>query len=111
MEVAPDVLAGGRVEARVVQGDVDAGLKGDVEGGDAVGGEDDDAGVVLEGAEEDCRLSLCVLRGQRYFNGNGLIRDNFVADEVAVSSLLEEDVAFVEQQDGFPLGCEVEDAL
>jgi hypothetical protein len=49
----PDGGAAGGVERRVVQGDLDAGLEGAVEGADAVGGEEEDAGVVFEGAEED----------------------------------------------------------
>jgi hypothetical protein len=39
-------------ERRVVERDVDAGLESFVEGADAVGGQEQDAGIVFEHAEE-----------------------------------------------------------
>ena len=42
-------------EVAVGDGEVYAGLDGDVEGADAVCGDDEDAVVVFEDAEEDCR--------------------------------------------------------
>jgi len=52
-EVGPDLAAGGLGEDFVVEGDVDAGFEGGVEGFDAVGGQEHDAFVVFEEAEED----------------------------------------------------------
>ena len=51
--VAPELAAGGEARREVLQGEVDAGFDGFVEDGDAVGGEEDDALEVFEGAEED----------------------------------------------------------
>ena len=44
---------------KVFEGDgkVDAGLDSYVEGADTIGGEDEDAVVVFEDTEEDCRIS------------------------------------------------------
>lgn len=53
-EVRPDLAAGGWGEDFVVEGHVDAGLERGIEGFDAVGGEEHDAFVVFEEAEEDC---------------------------------------------------------
>lgn len=52
-EVGPDLAAGRGGEDFVVEGDVDAGFEGWVEGFDAVGGQEHDAFVVFEEAEED----------------------------------------------------------
>ena len=88
-EVFPHRLAGGLVEVAVLQGDVDAALESLVEGVDAVGGEDQDALVVFEQAQEDGHEG--------------------VAAEVLRAALLQEDVGLVEQQDGLPDGGHVED--
>ena len=81
------------VQARQAQGNVNAGLKGLIEGADAVGGEEQDAREVVEGAEEDGDQGVAL-------EGGG--------GQVAV---LEEDVGFVEQQDGAPGDGVVEDLL
>ena len=49
----PDLHGGFFVEGRVVEGDVDAGFEGLVEMTHFVGGEEEDAGVVLQDAQED----------------------------------------------------------
>ena len=46
-EEFPEFFPGGMVEGRVFEGEVDARFKGEVEGGDAVGGEEDDALIVF----------------------------------------------------------------
>ena len=71
-------------EVVVLHADVDAGLEGGVDVVDAVGGEEEDAFVVFEDAEED--------------------GDEFVAFEVVGGALFEEDVGFVEEKDGVPFG-------
>ena len=85
----PDLHAAGPVERRQAQGDVDAGLEGLVEGADAVGGEEEDPREVVESAEED--------------------GDEGVALQVFVVAVLQEDVGFVEEEDGVPGGGVVED--
>ena len=47
-------------------GKVDAGLNGYVKGTDTIGGEDEDAVVVFEDAEEDCRISAQQVRFRYY---------------------------------------------
>ena len=59
-EEFPQFLAGGVVEGGVLEREVNAGFEGEVEGGDAVGGEEDDALVVFQGAEEDCGDGQCM---------------------------------------------------
>ncbi|KAK1245927.1 hypothetical protein MKX07_004996 [Trichoderma sp. CBMAI-0711] len=81
----------GLVEGRVVEGEVDAGLEGLVDGADAVGGEEEEAVVVLEDAEED--------------------GDEGVARHVLLGALGEEDVGLVEQQDAVPEMGQAEDVL
>ncbi len=81
-EEAPDAGATLAVEGGQAEGDMDAGLEGLVESADAVGGEEEDAVEVVEGAEED--------------------GDEGVAGEVFVVAVLEEDVGFVEEEDGVP---------
>ena len=61
---------------------MDAGLEGGVDVVDAVGGEEEDAFVVFQDAEED--------------------GDEFVALQVVRAALFEEDVGFVEEEDGVP---------
>ena len=78
----PDGLAGLVGEFGVAQGDVDAGLEGVVEGLDAVGGEEEDALEVFEQAQED--------------------GDEGIAVDVLDGALFEEDVCFVEEEDGAP---------
>lgn len=58
-EEHPDLSAAGLVEDGQAEGDVDAGLEGLVEGADAVGGEEEDAVEVLEGAKEDYFMVQC----------------------------------------------------
>jgi hypothetical protein len=60
-EIRPDLTASGGVEIRVVETDVDAGIKGEIHHLDAVGCEDHDALEVLELAEEDYCSSLISL--------------------------------------------------
>ena len=81
-EILPHVPPAGRGERLVAHGDVDARLEGRVDVVDAVRGQEKDALVVLEDAQED---------------GHEL-----VALEVVRAALLEEDVGLVEQQDGVP---------
>ena len=81
-EHGPDGLAGLVGELGVTEGDVDAGLEGVVEGFDAVGGEEEDALEVLEQAQED--------------------GDEGVAVDILHRALLQEDVRFVEEEDGAP---------
>ena len=57
-EVAPDMSAGGNGEIGVLHGDVDAGLEGRVDVVDAVGGEEEDALVVFQHAEENCMIVI-----------------------------------------------------
>ncbi len=87
-EDAPDLRAAWPVKGREAEGDVDAGLEGLVEGADAVGGEEEDAGEIVESAKED--------------------GDEGVAGEVVIVAVLEEDVGFVEEEDGAPGGGVVE---
>ena len=83
-------MATGRgVEFAVLHADVDAGLEGGVDVVDAVGGEEEDPLVVFEDAEED--------------------GDELVAFEVVRAALLEEDVGFVEEEDGVPFAGHFED--
>ena len=70
---------------------MDARLERLVEGADAVGGQEEDSREVIEGAEED--------------------GDEGVALEGFVVAVLQEDVGFVEQEDGAPGGAVVEDFL
>ena len=88
-EVDPDVSARGCAEVVVLHADVDAGLEGGVDVVDAVGGEEEDAFVVFEDAEED--------------------GDEFVSFQVVRAALLEEDVGFVEEEDGVPFAGHLED--
>ena len=89
-EVLPDMSARFNAEVRVWQEEVDTRLESVVKAVDAVGGEEEDALVVLEEAEEG--------------------RDERVAVDVVQGALLEEDVGFVEEEDGLPDGRDVEDA-
>jgi hypothetical protein len=52
-DALPDVDRLLEVDGRVGEGDVDARLEGFINDADAVGGEEEDAGVVFELAEED----------------------------------------------------------
>lgn len=70
------------VQGRVVERHVDAGPEGVVDGAHAVRGQEEDAVVVLEDAEED--------------------RDERVALHVLLGTLRQEDVGLVEQQDAVP---------
>ena len=88
-EIDPDVPTRGPAELVVPHADVDAGLEGGVDVVDAVGGEEEDAFVVLEDAEED--------------------GDEFVALQVVRAALFEEDVGFVEEEDGVPFAGHFED--
>ena len=88
-EIDPDVAARGFAELAVPHADVDAGLKGGVDVVDAVGGEEKDAFVVFKDAEE--------------------YGDEFVALQVVRAALFEEDVGFVEEEDGVPFACHFED--
>ncbi|TFB02880.1 hypothetical protein CCMA1212_005256 [Trichoderma ghanense] len=81
----------GLVEGRVVEGEVDAGLEGLVDGADAVGRQEEEAVVVLEDAEED--------------------GDEGVARHVLLGALREEDVGLVEQQHAVPQVGQAEDVL
>ena len=78
-----------RAELFILHADMDTGLKGGVDVVDAVGGEEEDAFVVFEDTEED--------------------GDEFVAFEVVGGALFEEDVGFVEEEDGVPFGGHFED--
>ncbi len=51
-EIAPDLAAARGVEGWVVQGELDAGFEGLVEGADAVGCQDQNAVIILKGAEK-----------------------------------------------------------
>ena len=73
------MTAGVARQLLVVHGDVDTRLKGRVDVCSAVGGEEEDAGVVLQDAEED--------------------GDELVALEVVCGAGFEEDVRFVEEED------------
>ena len=90
-EGVPDVAAAGGRQGGVLHADVDAGVEGVVDVADAVGGEEEDALVVLEDAQED--------------------GDHLVALEVGGGAGLEEDVGLVEQQHGVPLGHHLEDRV
>ena len=87
----PDFCPRRRVEGRVLDAQMDARHESCVEGVDTVGGEEDDALVVLEYAQED---------------GHEAIALDIV--EVALS---EEDVGLVDEDDGPPGSSEVEYAL
>ena len=52
-EVRPDLATGGEVEGWVREPYVNAGVEGEVQGGDAVGCQDHDAVKIFEFAEED----------------------------------------------------------
>lgn len=54
-KTAPDLAAARGVEAWVVQGEVDAGPEGLIEGADAVRCQDQNAIIILKGAEEHWR--------------------------------------------------------
>jgi len=97
-EVAPHGAAAGKVQGRVVQGDLDAGLEGRVECADAVAGEDEDAIVVFEGAEKDC-IRRGGLVGGRGKLGGKRTRYEAVALEVGEAALFEEDVGLVKEED------------
>ena len=88
-EIDPDVAARGFAELAVPHADVYAGLEGGVDVVDPVGGEEEDAFIVLEDAEED--------------------GDEFVAFQVVRAALFEEDVGFVEEEDSVPFACHFED--
>ena len=88
-EIDPDEAARGFTELAVPHADVDTGLEGGVDVVDAVGGEEEDAFVVFEDAEED--------------------GDEFVALQVVRAALFEEDVGFVEEEDGVPFACHFKD--
>ena len=88
-EVAPDGGAAVPGVRLVVQRDRDAGVEGLVEAADAVSGEEHDAVVLLEQAQEDA--------------------DHGVAVDVVVGTALEEDVGLVEQDDRVPVAGDLED--
>ena len=73
----PDLHGGFLVQRRIVEGDVDARFERLVEMAHFVGGEEKDAGIVLQNAQED--------------------RDDGVAPHVFLVSGLEEDIRFIEQ--------------
>ena len=75
-EGAPDLGFGGLGEFLEVEGDVDTGEEGFVEGFDAVGGEEEDAAVVFDVAEEygDHRVTLEVVQGAALEEDIGLRR-------------------------------------
>lgn len=81
-KVAPDVTSRTRAQLIVLHADMDPALKGSIDVFDAVGGEKEYAFVVFEDAQED--------------------GDEFVALEIVGGALLEEDVGFVEEEDGVP---------
>lgn len=90
-DLAPQDRARGGRERREEQVDVDSRAEGGVDGGEEVGGEEDDAAVVFEFAEED--------------------GDEFVAEDVGGGALGHEDVGFVEEDDGVPFGGHLEGFL
>lgn len=87
-EVLPDMGAVVAGQRGVVQGELDARFERLVEGADAVGGEDQDAVVVLQHAQED--------------------GDERVALQVEFRALFEEHVGFVEEHHAVPGGADEE---
>ena len=90
-EVLPDGFARLDAELLIVEADVDARLEGRVESLHAVGGQEHGALVVFEDAQED--------------------GDELVALEFVQAALFEEDVGFVEQEDGVPAAAHFENVL
>lgn len=87
-KMAPNHRPGRQIQFFVSQHQVDAREDRFVEFGHAVGGQEHDALAVFEFAKED--------------------RDERVADEVVRGTALEEDVGFVEQEDGVPVPGDLE---
>ncbi len=81
-KVAPNVTSGTRAQLIVLHADMDPALKGGIDIVDAVGGEKEYAFVVFENTQED--------------------GDEFVAFKIVGGALFEEDVGFVEEEDGVP---------
>lgn len=83
----PDLRTRRRGQRAEVQRNVDAREERFVEGLDAVRGEEEDTRVIFEVAQE--------------------AGDHSVALEVVQATLLEEDIGFVDEDDGFPGSCEI----
>lgn len=89
--VSPDALALLVAKVLVVQRNVDAAEEGGVKGADAVGGEEENAAVVLQGTEED--------------------GDEAIAGNVLCAAALEIDVGLVEQDEGAVALAQLEEVI
>lgn len=88
-KVIPHMPSRTRTELIILHADMDTRLESGIDIVHAVGGEEENAFIIFKDTEED--------------------GDEFIAFEVVRGALFEEDVGFVEEEDGVPFGGHFED--